>query len=519
MALGSSRQVPPPPYHYVRGEPGVKPQLTIELQTLASLEGVELDLGHTEIQLQLPGSEGASRIELPAEAASGVLGVPTAKFSKKRRQLVISWPSHAINTLDNVISAASVAEQSANSATGSSVTGPAVRQVSLDVEMSPPAVSKVEPQANVAATSPAACGSLWNVNSWHWEDKNCMDLVRAEIQLALQHCSNTRLKHIPVLGGASILFSKVHVKGDGSFALRRGKRILCFEVAVSFAWEARDEHGGPLGARGSGTIAELTQDEDAPSVAIEVSATFVGGSDAKTAGTWMQTHGSRVIAECLSASNLSSAILKAEEDRIDINADAALRAHELAKTHTAEQVTGEVREKLAAEQRRCEEARRVQTEVVQGSAWNTNSWHWEERPRTEWAHAWLKKELQALSVSLLGGLATASFTEVQVSGDASISIRKGRPIMLFQLALQGGWTVGEEIVGVGAGCGLIHVPDFTSEEGAEGASIKIDTASSSAGNRAKRPPPQLMSALQREAIPQIRQVLTGFMQALKAQLP
>merc|ERR1711956_49188 len=103
----------------------------------------------------------------------------------------------------------------------------------------------------------------------------------------------------------------------------------------------------------------------------------------------------------------------------------------------------------------------------------------EERPRTEWAHAWLKNELRDLSVSLLGGLATASLSEVQVSGDASISIRKGRPILLFQLDLQCDWTIREEIVGVGEGCGLIQVADFTSEEGAEGASIRIDTKATS----------------------------------------
>jgi len=513
MALGSSLQVPPPPYQYARGGPGVKPQLTIEMQTLTSFEGVELDLGQTEIRLRLPDSDGTSRIELPAEAASGALGVPTAKFSKKRGQLVISWPSNSINTHDNVISTTSVVEQPASLATSCHTKiGPPEAQVSV------PALSNAESQPPVAVASPAACGSLWNVNSWHWEDKNCMDLVRAEIQLALQRCSDTSLKHVTMLGGASILFSKVQVKGDGSFALRRGKRILCFEVMVSFAWEARDEHGGPLGAKGSGTITELTQDDDVPCVAIEVSATFSGGSDAKVAGSWMQTHGSRVIAECLSTSALSSAILKAEEDRIDTSADAALRAHERAKTYAAEQVMGEVREKLATEQRSCEEARRVHTEVVQGSMWNTNSWHWEERPRTEWAHTWLKKELQDLSISLLGGLATASFSAVQVSGDASISIRKGRSIVLFQLDLRCDWTIREEIVGVGEGCGLIHVPDFTCEEGAEGASIKIDTASSS-GKRTKKPPPQLMAALQREALPKMRQVLMHFMQTLKAQLP
>ena len=40
-----------------------------------------------------------------------------------------------------------------------------------------------------------------------------------------------------------------------------------------------------------------------------------------------------------------------------------------------------------------------------GSLWNKNSWHWEEKKYTPWAHAWLQERLLAVQVETGGGAA------------------------------------------------------------------------------------------------------------------
>lgn len=344
-----------------------------------------------------------------------------------------------------------------------------------------------------------------------------MDLVCVQVQNTLQQCSDEKLKYVPALGGVSFAVSCVEVEGDASFALRRGKRILCYEVAVSFKWVAQDEYGSSLGAKGTGSVSELTQEEDSPHVVVEVSTTCSGGGEAKAAGRWMQQHGSGAIGEFLSGPRLSSAILKAEEARVDISAHEALRAEEHAKTELAERATAEERAKLAAEQKRREEAGRVEpTEgAVKGSVWNVNAWHWEEKPMNDWAHAWLARKLNGLTVSLLGGLASAVLSEAKVIGDASVSVRKGKPIALFLLNLQCTWTVTASIEGVGDARGILRVPEFTSEDCAKDCTVEVETSPGSSG---KKPSPQIVSVFRRDGVKAVRSVLGQFEEQIRGHL-
>ena len=51
-----------------------------------------------------------------------------------------------------------------------------------------------------------------------------------------------------------------------------------------------------------------------------------------------------------------------------------------------------------------------------GSLWNKNSWHWEEKKYTPWAHEWLKENLVGVSVESDG--VSARITKVgSVTGD------------------------------------------------------------------------------------------------------
>jgi len=311
-----------------------------------------------------------------------------------------------------------------------------------------------------------------------------------------------------------VLISAISVDGEASFTLRRGKRILCYEMSASFNWEVRDPYGGPLGAKGKVEISELAQDEETPQVSVESFLTFSGGAEGKFAAEWVKRHGAKHISKALAGASLVASILAAEEARVNADTDAARRAEERAKVADALQVTAGQRTHLAAEQKQLEEARRVKPVegAVQGSVWNANAWHWEEKPATSWAHAWLQRKLDGLTATILGGLATVTLSDAKISGDASVSVRKGRPIALFELRLECKWAVKPFDAGIGEAQGSLLVPEFTSEDG-RGSAIELQAAT-----HVKKSSAPLVAGVRRDALPSVREVLAEFITELTGQL-
>lgn len=511
--------IEPPPQHRFTTAGG-KQMLVVDLPMIDSLAGVELDIGQTEIRLCLPGSVKTS-IPLPKSIISDPESNPAAaKFSRKRGQLTISWSLAEVSMQAPEVTdrqpqlevGAILPNPADPAAAESSTLESAVFAEEESREAQPQPV--VDGAASKQAKPAGAYGSLWNANNWHWEEKNCIEMLRHEVHRAFDTCASERLKHIGDLSGASVCFKDVSVDGEASFTLRRGKRILCYEATAKFSWEVRDAYGSLLGAKGKGNVSELTQDEEDPQVNIEILTSFGGGADAKAAGEWVRRQGARVISRCLAGSCLSAQVIAAEEQRANADEDAARRKAERAKAEAAQTATAAERERLACEQGRMEATRRVQPGegAVSGSVWNANAWHWEEKPMTAWAQSWLQRQLDGLTLSFLGGLASAVLAETKVSGDASVSVRKGRPISLFQLRIECAWSVTATAAGVGEARGSIIVPEFTSEDGAKG-SIEVQASSGGKSSSA-----QLVAALRREGIPAVRAVLSRFSDELKGQL-
>mmetsp|Transcript_19817 Transcript_19817/g.46076 ORF Transcript_19817/g.46076 Transcript_19817/m.46076 type:complete len:499 (+) Transcript_19817:62-1558(+) len=473
--------------HHFTSSPG-KTELVVDLQGVSSLAELQLDVSTEAVRVLHPGSAEPLEILLP-ECLASISAEGAARFSRKRGQLIVTWQTNT----DEI--------QKVPSKDASAATTP----------------SDADAQASNKAPTAApdrAYGSLWNANSWHWEEKKCLDLLQAAVMSTMQKCEEEQLKHVKELSGCSIVLKDVVVKGDASFTLRKGKRILCFEVTVAFRWEGRDEFGGALGAKGSGEVREVTQDEDIPSASVKADATFSGGELAKAAAAWMQKTGGKIIAKCLQGDHLSDLVHAAESQRVDAAADTARREQERQKADEAKSTTGELRASLAATQKQQEEIRRVQPAgSIQGSTWNVNAWHWEEKPMNRWAHAWLTEKLTGFSRTMLGGMATATFMAPSVSGDASVSVRKGKPIILFQLQLTCEWAVSGNSTGVGDTKGKLLIPAFTSEEA--GAVCKIDVVEEPSVGR--RPSGQLLAAFRRDCLPAVRSILVEFAEALREQ--
>lgn len=65
-----------------------------------------------------------------------------------------------------------------------------------------------------------------------------------------------------------------------------------------------------------------------------------------------------------------------------------------------------------------------------GSVWNTNSYHWEEKSVATWADDTLKATISAFTHKMND--ATLSIAEITtLTGEASVSIRKGKKIVSF----------------------------------------------------------------------------------------
>jgi len=205
--------------------------------------------------------------------------------------------------------------------------------------------------------------------------------------------------------------------------------------------------------------------------------------------------------------------------------DKARRAEEVEKAKKAREATACMQARMLESQKSQEQMKKITSQdSVEGSSWNANAWHWEEKPATDWAKQRLTSRLESLSIQLLGGGAQAKLTEVKVTGDASVSVRKGKVIVLFSLEISCKWAASlagtdEEAYGAEAlikdatkAEGSLKIPEFSSEE-AEKSSIQVVPKRRAAG-----PASKLVTAFEKEGVKAIRAELAAFVPDLKARV-
>ncbi|OMJ87945.1 hypothetical protein SteCoe_10277 [Stentor coeruleus] len=95
-----------------------------------------------------------------------------------------------------------------------------------------------------------------------------------------------------------------------------------------------------------------------------------------------------------------------------------------------------------------------------GSVWNANNWHWEEKNYKQWGNSRLTELLLGLRLKEIGYSIT--FPEVtKLTGEASVNIRKGKTILLFEYEIEGTWKAIQELTTYD---GKFKIIEFNQEE-------------------------------------------------------
>eukprot|EP00931_Biecheleriopsis_adriatica_P100858 TRINITY_DN76099_c0_g1_i1.p1 TRINITY_DN76099_c0_g1~~TRINITY_DN76099_c0_g1_i1.p1 ORF type:complete len:444 (-),score=124.24 TRINITY_DN76099_c0_g1_i1:347-1642(-) len=257
----------PVPHRF--GSEGGKPLLTVDLPSLESLQGVDLDISGSEVCLQLPGCDERLCIPLPKELAAEPEAA-AAKFSRKRRQLTIAWELSSVTSADEAV--ASEGE---------------VPEIQGETEIA-------WREINAEGENPA--------ESLSGERIECLELLVEEVEHCLKHCTVKKLRGLADLRGGSIVLDDFDVEGE---ATAKGGEC-CFKVSVSLTWMAMDPFGGQLGACGTVSVAELTHNDTLATVQVKTSAG--GSTQARAASDWMKRKGASLVAECLNGTLLSAAV-------------------------------------------------------------------------------------------------------------------------------------------------------------------------------------------------------------------
>merc|ERR1719210_836868 len=119
----------------------------------------------------------------------------------------------------------------------------------------------------------------------------------------------------------------------------------------------------------------------------------------------MRSQGACIIAQCLRGDCIAPAILAVEEAQSDPDADHARRVVESERANAARGTMSAEQTRIANEQKERECTNRMAVlpdgnAPMQGSVWNVNAWHWEERPITNWSTFWLQREFSSLTITM-----------------------------------------------------------------------------------------------------------------------
>eukprot|EP00918_Siedleckia_nematoides_P016215 GHVU01034908.1.p1 GENE.GHVU01034908.1~~GHVU01034908.1.p1 ORF type:complete len:311 (+),score=64.49 GHVU01034908.1:1219-2151(+) len=238
---------------------------------------------------------------------------------------------------------------------------------------------------------------------------------------------------------------------QASVSVRKGRPLASFEFKVDFQFGRRTEAGHRVD--GAISIPDFST-ENAGDGDYEARATVVQEDDAhEELKNTVRKDLLPKLRERLRNFGGELCALETKQHRLD--ADRRLRDEEnrLRITAENEKATEKARISVAEsdkdEKRRVEELKKIEQSTsplplpsvpfATSSVWNVNSYHWEERPMTDWAKLKLTSLLEGASLELSADT-KVNIYRVEVTGEASITVRKRKKIVVYDLAVTGSYT-------------------------------------------------------------------------------
>eukprot|EP00922_Rhytidocystis_sp_ex-Travisia-forbesii_P004843 GHVS01007096.1.p1 GENE.GHVS01007096.1~~GHVS01007096.1.p1 ORF type:complete len:366 (+),score=64.01 GHVS01007096.1:96-1193(+) len=352
-------------------------------------------------------------------------------------------------------------------------------------------------------------GSVWNTNSWHWEEKNYG--VWAEKYLLKLLAS---LDINATVGGVvtAIRLTTPNIKGESSVSVRKRKRVAVCEYNIKCHWEARQ--GDNIVAAGTVNIPDFTgQDDD---YVIDVSSD--ASDDAHTCySAVMRLEGVNAVRRALCS--YMSDLMEVDREAMSVEEDKKRREEEIGRAADAEKLKGNEKQHIAQQIKEKDDklksdanSRPKSIPEGQGSVWNANSYHWEEKPQTQWSLQALRARLETAELQLLGVHGIWKFFNVNVTGEASTSIRKGNKIIIFDFRISTDWiatTRDEQGKFLADSRGQLDIPEFSSDDTDDyQINLSCDTT--------HLPAERINDALRKEGIKALRDCLHEFVVSLES---
>ncbi len=176
-----------------------------------------------------------------------------------------------------------------------------------------------------------AAGSIWNKNSWHWEEKNYTEFAKKFLSERLPKVTYDAKNPACTI----TLYELKSIEGTCSVTIRKQKPIYLYDFTIHLYFTAKSESEEVMGTL---KLADCNQDDD--EVDIEVTCekpTVFAAGVRKILNT-------EIGEPCLSAiRELKDALAKIETDREKIQKDKAQRDKELSNMQKAEESKGDAK--------------------------------------------------------------------------------------------------------------------------------------------------------------------------------
>ena len=111
--------------------------------------------------------------------------------------------------------------------------------------------------AQAAAAAPVGQGSVWNTNSYHWEEKSVNFWAEETLKKIISNfkfsMETIRLNVVEI----------VKLQGEAGSCVRRGKKIITFDYEINFKWKCTMDGLTGCSCSGEYTIPSFSHEDDA----------------------------------------------------------------------------------------------------------------------------------------------------------------------------------------------------------------------------------------------------------------